>query len=206
MSFGTLDALRESLAQPAAGPRSPAYVAKMLHAVPAATVVDRIAFFLDRCRGQRVVEFGASGPLHERIRVAASQYLGVDREAAEDVIAFDLDDVSCAYLPSLFGAPPDVIVCGEILEHLSNPGWFLTRARAQWPGLPLLISVPNAFSAVAARRLLVDGVENVNVDHVCWYSHRTLLTLLTRAGYEVAAFHWYTGDPFTAEGLIMVTR
>ena len=64
MSYATLDALRESLARPT--PRataSPEYAAKMLHAIPEAPVVDRIAFVLTRCQGKRVVELGASGRL-----------------------------------------------------------------------------------------------------------------------------------------------
>ena len=201
MMFETIDALRESLAQPA---WTPAYAAKMIHVLPAATVVDRGKFVLERCEGQDVLEFGASGPLQARIAAAAARYCGVDRVAgAPGVVAFDLDDVSQATLPD--GVAPTVIICGETLEHLSNPGWFLTRLRRQYAGVPVVVTVPNAFSAVAVKQMAA-GVENVNVDHVCWYSWRTLKTLVERAGYAIDEFVWYHGDPGTAEGLIMVLR
>jgi hypothetical protein len=68
-----------------------------------------------------------------------------------------------------------------------------------------VITVPNAF-AQAGRSHMLRGVENVNVDHVAWYSHRTLKTLLERVGYDIKEFHWYRGVPYLAEGLIVVTE
>jgi hypothetical protein len=43
------------------------------------------------------------------------------------------------------------------------------------------------------------------VDHCYWFSWRTLKTLVERAGYAVAEFHWYgPGEPGFSEGLIFV--
>ena len=202
MSYATIDALRESLARPAHSPdKSAAYAAKMLHDLPDGDTVDRVQFILERCKGKVVLEFGASGPLHRAIVKVARVAYGVDVAPEDDaVIAFDLDDVTITRLPEY---APDVIVCGEILEHLSNPGYFLARLRQY--DAPVIISVPNAFAKLQARHL-ADGHENVNIDHVAWYSPRTLRTLLERSGYGIQAFHWYNGDPGTAEGLIVVAR
>lgn len=206
-TFATVDALRESLARPTIGPLSPEYVAKMMHDIPRATVVDRHAFILGRISGKRVLEFGASGALHEQMRRKAVFLFGVDRasDLSDDtVIGFDLDDVLQPRLPGEVG-PYDVIVCGEVLEHLGNPQYFLHRLKTQFPDVPVILSVPNAFSAIAGAHL-ERGVENVNKDHVCWYSYRTLRTLLERVGYTIEQFHWYGGEPLTAEGLIVVAR
>lgn len=220
MSYATIDALRESLADKT--PKySPDYVAKMMHAVPETTVVDRHAFVLERCKGKGVLEFGASGKLHDEIKKVAGHYIGVDREGdGEGVVGFDLDDVSRWSLPPheyfhpvsmVLPSEPlslevfDVIVCGEVIEHLSNPGWFLTRLRRQYAGVPVIITVPNAF-AEAGRSHMKRGVENVNRDHVAWYSYRTLRTLLERVGYSISSFHWYHGQPYTAEGLIVIAE
>lgn len=220
MSYDTIDALRESLARPAHQVQTPEYVAKMMHDVPETTVVDRAKFILERCAGKRVLEFGASGALHTLIRAQASEYLGVDRHGGDRVRAFDLDDVSFPGLPcpgvtisgedgvglgTFHPSMPEVIVCGEVLEHLANPGYFLERLRAQFADIPVIISVPNAFTEVGLKHIR-DGVENVNRDHVSWYSYRTLRTLLERVGYTIDQFHWYNGQPFTAEGLIVVTK
>lgn len=203
--FDTLDALRESLAQPA---YSPEYRAKMLHEVPQSTVIDREASILKHCTGKRVLEFGASGPLHEQIRAVAASYWGFDRVGSRTVLEYDLDAVSEddeGALPWLTSPQPEIVVCGEVLEHLANPGWFLERLKRQYPDVPVILTVPNAFSA-AGHRHIRDGVENVNKDHVAWYSHRTLRTLLERYGYAIEAFHWYKGEPFTAEGMLVVAR
>lgn len=203
MTFATIDALRESLAQPAHRVRTPEYIAKMLHLLPDAPVVDRAKFILAYCKGKRVLELGASGPLHEAICQVAAEHWGIDRAERPHVVAFDLDDVSEPFIPQ--DNHPDIIVCGEILEHLTNPGWTLARLHQQYPGVPLIVSVPNAFSSVAQKHVK-DGLENVNIDHVAWYSPRTLRTLLERYGYAIDSFHWYNGEPGTAEGFVVVTR
>lgn len=205
MSYATIDALRESLARPTPKPVDAAYAAKMLHAVPPAPVVDREKFIASRCKGKRVLELGASGALTVLLREIAGSYLGIDRQDGEAIVGYDLDDVENNLLP-MPDWPVDVIVCGEVLEHLSNPGYVLKRLRAIYAGVPVIVTVPNAFCSVGLSMLKRDGVENVNGDHVAWYSYRTLKTLLERYGYAVEAFCWYTGEPLTAEGLIMVAR
>jgi hypothetical protein len=204
VSYATIDDLRSQLGD-AKGP-SPEYAEKMLHALPAIKAVqDREAFILDHVKGKRVIDFGASGPLHEKIKAAASKYFGVDREPASDVVGFDLDDVLALHLPYSQLDPPEIIVCGEVLEHLSNPGHFLTRLKRTWRTVPVLITVPNAFSKVA-QSWLTKGFENVNADHVAWYSPKTLSVLLARAGYTCADLYFYNGHSATAEGLIVVAE
>lgn len=201
-AFATISDLRSQLGKAAPAPSQTAYAEKMLHQIPPAEVVDRAAFILERCKGQRVLEFGASGAMHTAIVSVASAVFGVDRVDADGVVGFDLDDISQADLPGVDFAPA-VIVCGEVIEHLSNPGWFLTRLRKQFPGVPTIITVPNAFSAIAQKHL-AGGIENVNADHCAWYSYRTIKTLLGRAGYTDFFFGWYHGQPRTAEGLVIL--
>jgi hypothetical protein len=201
VSFATIDSLRESLAAPQRKVHSPEYARKMLHDVPDAEVVDRSAFVLARCKGKAVLHVGASGRLHEEMLKTARKVAGISREGGDGVMAFDLDEVG-AELPHIEGV--ELVVCGEVLEHLSNPGHFLDRLRATYPGIPVIVTVPNAFAS-AGRKHMTEGVENVNIDHVAWYSYRTLKTLVERAGYAVAEFHWYApGEPYFAEGLIFV--
>lgn len=180
---------------------SDAYRAKQLHDVPTAPVVDRAAFILERAKGQVVLHVGASGPLHAKLVTAAATVYGLDRQASDGVEAIDLDAYGVP-LP----AHPDVtlIVCGEVLEHLSNPGWLLDRLRANH-SCSMLVTVPNAFSACGLH-WLNRGIENVNAEHVAYYSHRTLTVLLARHGWRVTEFAWYNGHPKFAEGLIAVVE
>jgi methyltransferase family protein len=200
VSYATIDALRAELG--GKPKQSPEWVAKMLHPIPPATAVDRVVFLLKHVAGKRVLEFGASGPMHDAIVKAATSVQGVDRADGPGVVGFDLDDVSQTRLP---GETPDIIICGEVLEHLGNPQWFLTRLKRQYAGVPVIITVPNAF-AEAGRSYLKQGRECVNGDHVAWYSPTTLSVLLQRAGYSVGGLFWYGGKDPTAEGLIVVTE
>lgn len=189
---------------------SPEYIAKMMHALPPIVEKNRADFILERVKGKRVLEFGASGPMHEAIVKVAERCWGVDREDGPGVVGFDLDDVREHYLRydyDDFGPKPafDVIICGEVIEHLSNPGHFLSRLRNHFAGVPVIITVPNAFSA-SGMYWIKRGTENVNRDHVSYYSYRTLATLLERVGYTITEFYVYNGNNATAEGLIVVAE
>jgi 2-polyprenyl-3-methyl-5-hydroxy-6-metoxy-1,4-benzoquinol methylase len=209
VSYATIDDLRSQLGSAKTSEESAAYAAKMLHPLPEIKVVkDRAAFILEHCAGKRVLEFGASGPLTPAIRKTAAAYLGVDRhDHGDDIIGVDLDDVSREdVLPVAYHSREfDVVVCGEVVEHLGNPQWFLTRLKRHYVGLPVLVTVPNAFSDVG-RKWILKGTENVNADHVAWYSPKTLSVLLQRAGFTVADLYYYNGSGPTAEGLIVVTE
>jgi hypothetical protein len=183
------------------GGQSEAYKRRMFHDIPDAPVVDRAAFLLERCAGKVVLDVGASGAMHAALVQAAKACHGIDRHDGEGVVGVDLDDYHAA-LPRVPGV--GVVVCGEVLEHLSNPGWFLDRLRAAYPGVPVIVTVPNAFTEAGARRVMAAGVENVNEDHVAWYSYKTLSTLLGRHGYAVKEWYWYGGRPRVSEGLIAV--
>lgn len=199
--FATLDALRESLARPAAKIRSPEYVAKMMHTIPEVKSIDREKFILDRCKGKTVLDIGASGRMHALIAKTAAKCYGIDREDGDGVVGVNLDDVSVT-LPVFDGV--ELVVCGEVLEHLANPGWFLQRLKKAYQ-VPVVITVPNAFSA-AGYSHMERGIENINCDHVSWYSWKTMSVLLGRYGYEIDEWHWYGGEPITAEGLIFLVH
>lgn len=193
----TIDELRASL-----GDASPAYKAKQLHSVPNAPVVNRREFIVGRCKNKIVLDIGASGSLHDALVAAAKTCYGISLEGGPDVLKFDLDDMLGA-LP-VWREMPEIVVCGEVIEHLSNPGHFLKRLRRAYP-VPVIVTVPNAFNEINQQSLR-EGVENCNRDHVAWYSPRTIKTLLERAGYAIMEFAWYKGKPKFAEGMIVVAE
>lgn len=221
MTYATIDALRESLsrpdsvtpkAQPKGEPAAPtpAYAAKMLHEVPKSTVVDRLVFVLQQVAGKRAVYLGAAGPLYDGILKASKECVRVELALAADdgfgPILQPLPTKTTKKRGAKREQLPEVVVCSEVLQRLSNPGLFLKRLKAQYPGIPVVFTVPNAFAAAAASRM-ADGVENVNIEHVCWYSYRTLRTLLERHGFVPGeSWHWCGGAPYTAAGLIVVAR
>lgn len=205
--YATLDALRGDLGKketPTNG-ASPEYAAKMFHPFPQWDVVKRPEFILARVKGQTVLDVGASGHMHQAIAKVAAKCYGWDRDDGPGVTGIDLDDVSIV-LP----AYPDVtiVVCGEVLEHLSNPGYFLDRLRRTY-ACRTIISVPGAYSE-AGRKCALQGIECVNPDHVSWYSPKTLTVLLARAGYRIVEAAYYNSRPIAppqfAEGLVVVAE
>ena len=84
----------------------------------------------------------------------------------------------------------DFALLAEIVEHLDNPGQFLTHLNDTLGHLydRIIITVPNAFSSVA-RRAWKNGIENVNSDHRFWFSPYTIARLTTAAGFNVERVH-----------------
>jgi len=171
---------------------------------------DRVALLLDFCRGHRVVHVGfvderrmetkleAGKWLHERLAAVADSIVGLD--LAEEGVewakeqgfeAYAVDAQSSEAVTALRLAPADVVVAGEIIEHLDAPGPFLRAMRAllKDDGL-LVVTTPNAY------RLLnflapASGSELIHPDHTAWHSPHTLRNLLVRSGWDVEGMAYY---------------
>lgn len=195
--FDTVESLRNHIVS--GGHRDPAYVAKMFQHVPdLPTVADRGRYLTEKARGKIVLDIGCTGPISAQIKAAAKKYYGVDRVPVEGAEMVELD-----HRPDLMPKFEDVelVICSEVLEHLSNPGYFLLALAASYPQRDCYFTVPNA-----GAYQFKEGVEIVNAEHVCWYSYATLKALLTRYNYVIKEARWYNGQPFRAEGIIMLVN
>jgi 2-polyprenyl-3-methyl-5-hydroxy-6-metoxy-1,4-benzoquinol methylase len=146
--------------------------------------------------GQRVLEVGcAGGHVTRHLVEAGNQVVGVeiDAEAAERATAFaervhaldlDVTDVS-----SVEDGPFDVIVLGDVLEHLRRPD----LALRDLVGLladdgRLVISVPNV-AHVDVRLHLLEGRWQYQPDglldatHLRWFTRAGLRALLADVGF-----------------------
>lgn len=202
-TFKTLDDLKDELAE--MGNHSPEYWAKQVHTVEPSKVIDREDFLVKLCTGKTVLHVGCTGALDVALRKVATKCYGIDSDKLDrpDFTQCDLDKRD-VWIPPIDGI--ELIVCGEVLEHLSNPGHFLDALKVVYPTVPLVITVPNAFCEVGVNWLLNRHRENVHKDHVCYYSVTTLTTLLKRAGYERTRHYWYKGKPYVSEGIVLLAR
>jgi uncharacterized short protein YbdD (DUF466 family) len=182
------------------------YVDKMLHKIPDAPVVDRFDFVPHCCKDKTVISFGHSGSMAERMETEAKLVYGVDidvRPNAEHYYQVDLDDEPDRDLPDV---EVDLVVCGEVIEHLGNPLRFLKACRRY--DADVVITCPNAFGTTGHKHVQT-GRENVNLEHVAYYSFWTLKQLVERAGYSIKEWCWadnHGAKPMLAEGLIMIVR
>ena len=174
-------------------------------------MVDRTSFVTEYVRGKDVVDIGfvdqsrmvskhALGTwLHSDVAASAATAIGLDadddgvRLARElGFTAYVADCQSTAALAALGLEPADVVVAGELIEHLDQPGAFLEAAKTLLlrPAGRLLITTPNAPSLTNFVSSLMYR-ELVNPDHVAWYSWHTLQTLLRRHGWEIVDLAYY---------------
>ncbi|CAN5453276.1 hypothetical protein BH20CHL6_BH20CHL6_18350 [soil metagenome] len=191
--------------------------------LPRRLVKDRIAWILEQSRGKRVLHLGFVGYpnleqhlagtywLHRRLIRVASEVVGVD-SAEEDVAR--LQSVTglgtmlhgdAERLDDLDLKPFDLVIAGEIVEHLHKPGDALEGMRRKLTaGGRLVITVPNAYCLRRMIRIPF-GWEMVHEDHVAYYSHRTLTRLLTSHGYgiEFAAAYRVPPDQSTKTNYLL---
>jgi len=93
------------------------------------------------------------------------------------------------------GWRPEVIIVGELLEHLDAPGNLLREiANHITNSGTLLITVPNVFSIRGLLHVML-GEEKNHTDHVAYYSYATMMSLLSRYGLEVFDMRYYRTRP-----------
>lgn len=168
--------------------------------------IPKIRFATERCRNKRVLDLGCvmhvpeavnrSDFMHRALAEVASTVVGLDlheagvaalRAQGYDVVVGDAENFR-------FDQPFDVIVAGDIIEHLGNMDDFLTSClTALKPGGKILIQTPNPwYWRNIAKAILYPEVPN-NPEHTCWFDPRTLRQLAERYGLtlgEVAVqFH-----------------
>jgi hypothetical protein len=169
--------------------------------------VQREDFLIELSRNKRVLHFGFTDApftktsldggtlLHCRLKDVAAFLYGVDVDrAAVDIYRQTTGDTCNAILdmeaeldiPGDLRNKYDLLLFGEILEHLKNPGHALARLHticAANPASKLVVTVPNAFS-VLFFGAAVHGHEIVHPDHYYWFSPVTLKKLLVTCGFR----------------------
>jgi 2-polyprenyl-3-methyl-5-hydroxy-6-metoxy-1,4-benzoquinol methylase len=145
--------------------------------------------------------------MHGMLRKSATHVTGIDIDATTishlESIGFSSVYCQSAEEFALSEGPFDTIVAGEIIEHISNPGKFLERARIhlRQEGR-VVLTTPNPFSLLYFVRSLLRWPEtSPNPEHVAWFCPGTLQVLASRAGFRVSkvvAIEDY--DPGAARG------
>ena len=80
----------------------------------------------------------------------------------------------------------DVVIAGDLIEHLANPGLFLENANKHLrKGGMLYICTPNPWSFNNVVRSILGVKINVHPEHCSWYDFNTLNEILSRYGFSV---------------------
>ncbi len=183
----------------------------MVHRLPPARLVDRTEYLVESVRGRRVVHVGFvdSGCWDYHDRFDSWLHAHLDRSATE-LVGLDLDEagvqraveagfpahaVDCSdaeQVAAIGLEPAEIVVAGEIIEHLDDSGSFLEGLHSLvQPGGRLVVTTPNASGLLNAGAAALAGYEVNHPDHVTLYSCFTLTNLLERHGWrtdEVATY------------------
>jgi 2-polyprenyl-3-methyl-5-hydroxy-6-metoxy-1,4-benzoquinol methylase len=188
----------------------------MYFRLPSPTIYDRVEFILQHCKGRRVLHIGACQAdddstlaeleravkqgswLHKRISDEADACLGVDYNAA--AVSYlsakhGINNIRCLDIerpsPELVAFQPDVVIVGELIEHLKNPGHAMENIRSVITERTIVvITTPNATSiwnVIGALR----GKEAQNKDHSLIFSPRTITRFLDKCDFDTQSVHWY---------------
>jgi 2-polyprenyl-3-methyl-5-hydroxy-6-metoxy-1,4-benzoquinol methylase len=176
------------------------------HRLPREGPVDRIEALVAAATGRRVVHVGfvdelmeakqAGGVwLHGRLAGVASSLVGldldeagVDAARAQGYEAYAIDAQSADAVRALGLPRADVVIAGELIEHLDAPGPFL-RAVHELAD-ELVLTTPNAYR-VANFLVPLTGREAVHPHHTSWHSPQTLRRLLEMTGWEPRRIAYY---------------
>ncbi len=170
------------------------------------------------CKGKRVLDLGAMDEtayqskqgqgmwLHEEIASVATQVVGIDSSSMLPAEGLQTAVNAKIYPGNIMSIDtwlenthfvdnfePDVIVAGELIEHLDNPLLFLKKIQTikRLSGKMLVLSTPNA-TAIHNCIIGLASRESTHHDHLCILSYKTLSTLCHRAGFSawtIAPYH-----------------
>jgi 2-polyprenyl-3-methyl-5-hydroxy-6-metoxy-1,4-benzoquinol methylase len=168
--------------------------------------------------GKRVLEVGcSSGYLARPLRERGNTIVGVEldpqaaREAEQWCERVIVGDVESAVLP-LEPASFDVVLCGDVVEHLRDPVTVLARQRPLLrPGGALVLSTPNIanwamrLSLLAGRWRYTDR-GFLDRTHVHFFTRATLVEAVEGAGYRVRRVDFTVPVPGDRDALDAVGR
>lgn len=189
-------------------------------------LIDRVDHLVDLARGRRVLHVGcANAPytsasiaagtlLHDRLRDVAELLVGVDTDEHGLGLLAERGHAPLIHLDSGFGGRTgemipavDLIIAGEVVEHVDDAGAFLAELRGLMlrDGAELVLTTVNAYCALRAMQYSWPRrgplSEPVHPDHVAYYSLRTLGLLCARQGLEVSGEAFYDLGPEHRVGL-----
>jgi len=177
-------------------------------------LVQRVDFIKKAAAGKKVLHLGCTNYPYTKQAIDNDMLLHFELEkTARELYGFDFDQAGLDILAenggkNLFQADLeklekvdldekfDVIIAGEMIEHLNNPGLFLNGIkRFMNAETELIITTINSYCAM---RFLIYGLrgkggenEPVHPDHVAYYSYKTLSLILNRANLDVKKFCFY---------------
>jgi 2-polyprenyl-3-methyl-5-hydroxy-6-metoxy-1,4-benzoquinol methylase len=163
-------------------------------------------FISDFVRGKKVLDVGCmahsidsadiEGWLHGYVVKNAASTLGLDILESDVALLRQRGfNVVCAdAITTDLGDTFDTIIAGELIEHIENPGAFLSNMRRHLTADgELLITTPNVFFGLHfLESVFRSPYQSWNPQHVAWYCYFTLENMFSRAGLKATRCIYFT--------------
>jgi 2-polyprenyl-3-methyl-5-hydroxy-6-metoxy-1,4-benzoquinol methylase len=164
----------------------------------------KIRFAVSHCRGKDVLDIGCVQHNPENYKNKYWLHKAL-KQVASTLDGMDLYEDGVNYLRTLGynialgdaqnfdgGKTYDVIVAGDLIEHLDNPGDFLDCCNAHLrDGGKLLLSTPNPwYWRFCVKAAFFGGRVNPNPEHTIWLCPTVLGHLLSRHGLRIESWHY----------------
>jgi 2-polyprenyl-3-methyl-5-hydroxy-6-metoxy-1,4-benzoquinol methylase len=171
----------------------------------------RVRRILADVAGKRVAHLGCADSPFTKERLEKRSLLHLDLlDTASEIIGVDIDVDAMAALqsvaptarlytpesaPSHAEFPADVVIVGEVIEHIVDFVQFGHLLRTlSGPGTVLIVTTPNAYAFKATLRALA-GVEQQHPDHKCLFSTATLEVMMNSLGFRLLKRSYYNNSP-----------
>ena len=168
-------------------------------------VKDRVSYLKQLASDLEVLDVGCTGKkadggipdvattLHQALKPVCKSIVGVDRD--EDGVKLMeragckviCEDITTMDLQQTF----DLIIAGEIIEHLSNPGLALNNLGKHLNKTGrLVLTTCNPFYYRQQSKILRKGEIQIHPEHTAWYDPLTMGVLLHNSGFKVIRGVW----------------
>ncbi len=173
-------------------------------------IFNRVDFIKEQCSNKKILHIGFTDYPFTTERIADKSLLHLQlKEVAKEIYGLDADekaitmyadatgdrnnsycDITSVYPESALLFEPDIILLGEVLEHLQNPHEAINILYNQFAnGTKLLVTVPNymALDNIAAS---LHKTESVHPHHYWYFSSYTLLRLFAAEKFTLEQLHF----------------
>ena len=160
---------------------------------------------IKRCRGKRVLHIGATDSpytkdkflegmlLHTRIMSVAEDVQGwdIDQESIDYLASKNINNIECSDMNDAKASnyKPNLIVFGEIIEHVQNLKIALkSLENSMDDSTELIITTPNLFSLSGFLQVIRKNQELIHPDHKVGFTYALLRQLLEDNNFKLEDF------------------
>lgn len=163
----------------------------------------------ESCRGKKVLDLGIvdhdvryekkSGWLHGDLKKVAGEITGIDIDKkAVNILKQKGYDVKQGNAEKLnLKKKFEIIVAGDLIEHLDNPGNFLKSVKKHMnENSEFILTTPNCLSLSNWIEVsLFDKIKYINPYHTHWHDANTIKKVLENNGFELIELSFIIHNP-----------